>query len=310
MQVHTDFQHFSTIQKPIVTTGTFDGVHVGHRKIIQRINDLARQTGGESVVITFHPHPRLVLFPDDNELKLLSTPDEKIQLLANAGVQHLIIIPFTKEFSRLTSHEWVKGYLVDMLHLHTLVIGYDHHFGRNREGGIDQLTQYSADYRFALEEISAQDMDDIKVSSTKIRQALATGDVKTASAFLTYPYTFTGKVVDGDKRGREIGYPTANLKIEDPLKLIPADGVYAVNVTVDNKKHRGMLNIGLRPTVDGKKHTIEVHIFDMDQYLYGKDLTVQLVARIRNEMKFNSLDDLRLQLDKDAQVASKELNVI
>jgi riboflavin kinase / FMN adenylyltransferase len=297
------------IPNPIVTTGTFDGVHVGHRKIIQHLKTLARAMQGETVLITFEPHPRLVLFPDDNNLVLLSTMDEKKKLLEEAGIDHLIVVPFTKEFSRISSHDWIHM-LIEKINLHTLVIGYDHHFGRNREGSIEQLKEYSMEFEFNLVEIPAQDIDDIKVSSTKIREALKLGDIRTANSFLQYPYSFTGKVVEGDKRGRTIGYPTANLLIGDKLKLIPADGVYAVNVLLDNKIHKGMLNIGLRPTVDGKKHSIEVHIFDLEQDLYGKNITLQMMSRIRSEKKFESIDALKLQLDDDAKVAMNELNVV
>src|SRR5688572_10254020 len=221
------------IPNPIVTTGTFDGVHIGHRKIIQHLRTLAKAMHGETVLITFEPHPRLVLFPEDNNLVLLSTMDEKKKLLEEAGIDHLIIVPFTKEFSRISSYDWIQM-LVNKINLHTLVIGYDHHFGRNREGSIDQLKEYSKEFEFNLVEIPAPDIDDIKVSSTKIREALKSGDVRSANSFLQYAYSFTGTVVEGDKRGRTIGYPTANLRIGDHLKLIPADGVYAVNAIVDN----------------------------------------------------------------------------
>ncbi len=306
MKIHYGLNNNLNIPNPIVTTGTFDGVHIGHRKIIERLKSLAVENNGETVVITFEPHPRLVLFPDDSGLVLLSTMDEKQELLRKAGIDHLIIIPFTKEFSRFSSNEWINM-LVENLFLHTLVIGYDHHFGRNREGSIEQLKQFSKELEFNLEEIPAQDIDDIRVSSTKIRQALKEGDIKSANIFLQYPYSFTGTVVEGDKRGRTIGYPTANLKIADPLKLVPADGVYAVNVWVDNKMFPGMLNIGLRPTVDEKKHTIEVHIFNLEQDLYGKLITLQLMTKIRNEKKFESIDALKSQLDNDAMLAMNDL---
>ena len=309
MKVYEGLHSVGSISSPIVTTGTFDGVHIGHRKIIERLKALAAEHKGETVLVTFEPHPRLVLFPEDSGLVLLSTMQEKQELLREAGIDHLVIVPFTKEFSRLSSYEWIS-LLVERLQLHTLVIGYDHHFGRNREGSIEQLKEFSDELGFQLEEIPAQDMDDIKVSSTKIRQALKEGDIKSANSFLQYPYAFTGLVVEGDKRGRQIGYPTANLKVEDKLKLVPADGVYAVNVIVDNKMYQGMLNIGLRPTVDGKKHTIEVHIFNLQQDLYGKHITLQLKSRIRSEKKFESIDALKLQLDHDARVAMNELNAV
>lgn len=306
MKIHHGLHNNLNIPNPIVTTGTFDGVHIGHRKIIERLKSLAIENKGETVVITFEPHPRLVLFPDDSGLVLLSTMQEKQELLTKAGIDHLIIVPFTKEFSRLSSNEWINM-LVENLFLHTLVIGYDHHFGRNREGSIEQLKEFSKELEFNLEEIPAQDIDDIRVSSTKIRQALKDGDIKLANSFLQYPYAFTGVVIEGDKRGRTIGYPTANLKIQDPLKLVPADGVYAVNVLVNNKMFQGMLNIGLRPTVDGKKHSIEVHIFNLEQDLYGKSITLQLMSKIRNEKKFDSIDALKMQLDNDMAVAINEL---
>ena len=309
MKIHQGLHHTSNIPNPIVTAGTFDGVHVGHRKIIERLKVLAAENKGETVVITFEPHPRLVLFPDDNGLQLLSTMAEKEHLLADAGVDHLIVIPFTKEFSRISSNEWIHM-LVEKLLLHTLVIGYDHHFGRNREGSIAQLKKCSKELEFNLVEIPPQDIDDIRVSSTKIRECLKTGDVKLANSFLKYAYSFTGTVVTGDKRGREIGYPTANLIIQDKNKLIPADGVYAVNVGLNNKNYQGMLNIGFRPTVDGKKHAIEVHIFDLAQDLYGKSITIQLISRIRNEIKFESVNALKMQLDKDAKTAIEELKEV
>lgn len=320
MKIHEGLDQAFHIPNPIVTAGTFDGVHVGHRKIIERLKAIAREKKGETVVITFEPHPRLVLFPEDNQLQLLSTKAEKEVLLREAGIDHLIIVPFTKEFSRIGSNEWILM-LVERLMLHTLVIGYDHHFGRNREGSIQQLMEYSKELEFNLEEIPAQDIDDIRVSSTKIREALQLGDVKTANNFLKYPYSFTGLVVEGDKRGREIGYPTANLKITDKFKLIPADGVYAVNVSLathsfengggpNNKIYQGMLNIGFRPTVDGKKHTTEVHIFDLVQDLYGKEISLQLMSRIRNEIRFESIDALKSQLDMDARTAMEELKAV
>jgi riboflavin kinase/FMN adenylyltransferase len=309
MKIHQGLHHSLHIPNPIVTTGTFDGVHVGHRKIIERLKNLAQDNQGETVVITFEPHPRLVLFPEDSGLVLLSTMEEKQALLREAGIDHLIIVPFTREFSRQSSKEWIYS-LQHHLLLHTLVIGYDHHFGRNREGSIEQLHIFSQELGFQLEEIPAQDIDDIRVSSTKIRQAIGEGDIRSANNFLKSPYSFTGLVVQGDQRGRQIGYPTANLQIHDPLKLIPADGVYAVNVRIDNKMFQGMLNIGVRPTVDGKKHTLEVHIFHLEQNLYGKNITLQLMSRIRSEKKFDSIDALKMQLDQDAQVAMNELNEV
>lgn len=307
MKIYQGLARPISISNPIVTTGTFDGVHAGHHKIIERLKSLATEHDGETVLVTFNPHPRTVIFPDDNELRLLSTPEERIQLLEKAGIQHLVVVEFNRDFSRMGSEQWIQ-LLSNQLKMHTLVIGYDHHFGRNREGSIDQLRKFASEFNFNLEQIPAQDIDDIKVSSTKVRNALLQGDIKLANSFLTYPYAFTGVVVKGDQRGRTIGYPTANLMIQDKLKLIPSDGVYAIHAMVDNKMHQGMLNIGFRPTVDGKKHAIEAHLFNLDRDLYGKTITVELMGRIRNEQKFNSIEELKKQLGIDAVIARQELN--
>lgn len=310
MKIYQGLDGNFQIPRPVITAGTFDGVHIGHRKIINRVNELAVENGGESVLLTFEPHPRLVLFPDDNNLRLLSSRDEKLELLEKAGVQHLVIIPFTREFSRLTSLEYVRDILVGKLQMHKLVIGYDHQFGRNREGGIAQLQAYAEEYGYTVEEIPAQDIDQVKVSSTKIRHALQEGDLQTARNFLTYMYPLSGTVVQGDQRGRQIGYPTANIRVDDPLKLVPGDGVYAVYVEWDNKVKEGMLNIGVRPTVDGVRHTIEVNILDWDGDLYGKQLRLRFAGRIRHEQKFSGIDALRAQLAKDAESTRKLLGTM
>jgi riboflavin kinase/FMN adenylyltransferase len=307
MKIYEGLQHTFQIPHPVLTAGTFDGVHVGHRRIIDRVNEAARQSGGESVLLTFEPHPRLVLFPEDNNLKLLTTREEKIELLEKAGVQNLVILPFTREFSRLTSQEYVRDILAGALHISRLVIGYDHQFGRNREGSIGQLREFAPQFGFEVEEIPAQDVDQVRVSSTKIRHALSDGDIHTANTFLTYPYLLSGNVVHGDKRGRTIGFPTANISVPDPLKLIPADGVYAVYAEVDNKKYEAMLNIGVRPTVDGLHHKIEAHLLDWDGDLYGKDIRVWFKFRIRDEKKFDGIESLKTQLHKDAQEAKQLL---
>jgi len=306
MKIYEGLDRPLEITHAVITAGTFDGVHVGHRKIISRVNEAAREIGGESVLMTFEPHPRLVLFPDDNGLKLLTTLREKIGLLEKTGLQHLVIIPFTREFSRLTSLDYVRDILVDKLRVRRLVIGYDHQFGRNREGNIAQLREYAPQFDFDVEEIPAQDIEDVKVSSTKIRHALQSGDIRSANTFLTYPYMLTGTVVHGDKRGRTIGFPTANVSVSDSLKLIPANGVYAVYVEADNKKREGMLNIGFRPTVDGLHHMIEAHILDYDGDLYGKEIRIWFKDRIRDERKFDGIDALKNQLAHDA-VTAKQL---
>jgi riboflavin kinase/FMN adenylyltransferase len=295
------------VNKPIVTAGTFDGVHLGHRKIIQRLKELAHQENGETVILTFFPHPRMVLFPDDHDLKLLSTLDEKVNLLRQAGIDHLIIHPFTKDFSRLTSVEYVRDILVGQLKVKKLVIGYDHHFGRNREGSLTNLKELEQLYNFQVEEIPAQDMDNINISSTKIRKSLSEGDVETANNYLGYPFFITGTVVAGQQLGTQIGFPTANIFVEEKYKLIPANGVYAVRVRVNEEDYRGMLNIGNRPTVKGKGASIEVHLFDFDQDIYDQPIQVGLVKRIREEKKFENIEQLREQLVIDR---NRSLNIL
>ncbi len=308
MKVYTQIEDFKNVKNPVVTTGTFDGVHLGHQKIISRLKDVASEEHGETVLLTFYPHPRMVLFPDDNELKLLNTQLEKIQLLENYGIDHLIIYPFTKEFSRLTSVEFVRNVLVNNIHTKRLVIGYNHHFGRNREGSFDHLKEFGPVYGFDVEEIPAKDIDHIEISSTKIRQALQAGEVNVAATFLGHTYSLSGKVVEGRQLGRTIGYPTANIVIEDNFKLIPADGVYAVNVGIRGEMYQGMLNIGNNPTVLGKGRSIEVNIFDFNQNIYGDDATIYFIERLRDEIKFSGLDALKVALAEDKKNALKILN--
>lgn len=299
MRVFHSIDDFEKVKAAVVTTGTFDGVHVGHRKIIARLNELAKNAGGESVILTFHPHPRMVLFPKDHGLELISTMDEKIELLKEAGVQNLIIHPFTKEFSRTTSLDFVRDIIVDKLGTQTLVIGYDHHFGRNREGSFEHLKEYGPLYGFKVEEISVQDVDDVAVSSTKIRRALKEGDVATAEKYLSFPFQLTGRVIHGDKLGRKLGFPTANLAVEDETKMIPANGVYAAYVYINGEKFKGMLNIGVRPTVEGEHQRIEVHIIDFDSEIYDKEISLHLKSKIRDEKKFKDLEQLKERLAID-----------
>lgn len=301
MKVYTNIEDFEGIKNPVVTTGTFDGVHLGHQKIISRLKEAAKEQDGETVLLTFYPHPRMVLFPEDNELKLLNTQQEKIELLRQYGVDHLIIYPFSKEFSRLTSVEFVRNILVNKIKTKRLVIGYNHHFGRNREGSFEHLKEYGPLYGFEVEEIPAKDIEHIEISSTKIRKALQTGDVKTAATFLGHFYSLSGKVVEGLKLGRTMGYPTANIVVEDIYKLIPADGIYAVKVKHKDALYSGMLSIGNNPTVEGKGHSIEVNIFDFNKDIYGETVTIYFVERLREELRFNNLDELKVQLAKDEE---------
>lgn len=308
MKVYTDIIDFKNVKNPVVTTGTFDGVHLGHQKIISRLKDVAREHDGETVLLTFFPHPRMVLFPDDNDLKLITSQDEKIELLEHYGIDHLIIHPFTKEFSRLTSIEFVRNVLVNSIKTKRLVIGYNHHFGRNREGSFEHLKEYGPLYGFEVEEIPAKDIDSIEISSTKIRHALQEGDVKTANSYLGHDFSLTGRVVDGKKIGREIGYPTANIFVEDKYKIIPADGVYAVKVRHSGNIYGGMLNIGNNPTVNGKHKTIEVNIFDFNKDIYEEDATIYFIERLRDEVKFNGLEELKDQLALDKINSLRILN--
>ena len=282
-----------------MTTGTFDGVHFGHRKIIDRLTEIAKKNDGESVILTFSPHPRMVLFPNDHGLQLLNTLEEKKVLLEKAGVQHLIVHPFDKEFSRTTSIQFVRDILVNQLSTHKLVIGYDHHFGRNREGSFEHLKEFAPLYGFEVEEIPVQLLDDVSVSSTKIRKALQNGEVDLANDYLGYPFKLKAKVVKGRQIGRTIGFPTANLELDDSLKIIPKNGVYKVDVLHNNECYGAMMNIGINPTIGGQQKKLEVHIFDFDRDLYQETIEVFFSKRIRDEKQFDSLDQLKNQLQKD-----------
>ncbi len=307
MKIYEGLGDFPTLKNAVVTSGTFDGVHLGHQKILHRIRELARLTNGETVLITFWPHPRLVLFPNEHKLRLLSTFEEKAKLLRQFGIDHLVSIPFTKEFSEYSSSEFIQKVLVDKIRCKKLVIGYDHRFGKNREGSFEYLLANHLKFGFDLEEISRQDIDDIGISSTKIRNALESGDVITAMNYLGRPYELNGLVIKGQQIGRSIGFPTANIHIPNDYKLIPKDGVYAVLAEIDAVLYKAMLNIGNRPTVDGSKKTVEAHLFDFQGDLYGKQITIYFKAFLREEKKFEGLDALRAQLKQDQFTAKKML---
>jgi riboflavin kinase/FMN adenylyltransferase len=299
VQVIYDIATFRPANPIVLTQGTFDGVHWGHQKILKQLVTEAAKIGGESVLLTFYPHPRLVLNPDDNELKLLSTIEEKIELVEQLGIDYLIIMPFTKELSQLSASDFVKNILIDKLHISKLIIGYDHRFGRNREGGMAEMEQFAKVHGFQLQEIAAQDISESIVSSTKIRNALLSGDIPLANNYLGTPYTLSGKVEEGHQQGRTIGFPTANIRINSSFKLIPMNGVYAVWVYINKKKHSGMLNIGFNPTFEEKKWSIEVHIFDFNENIYHTDITVAFLQKTRDEMKFEGKTSLINQLKKD-----------
>ena len=299
MKVYHGIEKFEPPQFAVVTTGTFDGVHSGHVEILNRIKSLAQQNEGETVVVTFDPHPRTVIHPDI-DIKLLHTIEEKIDRLDKAGIDHFVIIPFTKEFSRTSSLTFVRDILIRELQTKLLVIGYDHQFGRNREGSIIELEEFSRMYDFQIEQIEAQTFEDINISSTKIRKALEKGDVATANVFLGYDFMINGEVVHGFKKGKSIGFPTANISVSNSNKIIPASGVYAVEVSLKGKLYGGMLNIGNKPTIGDKlEKSIEVHIFNFDEDIYGTSVQVNFKKRIRSEKKFENIGALGAQLEKD-----------
>ena len=285
-----------------ITIGTFDGVHIGHRKILERLINDAKKTGLRSTVLTFFPHPRMVL-QKDTEIRLLNTIQEKIKILEHIGLDCLIIHPFTLEFSRLSSTEFVRDILVNELKVKKIIIGYDHRFGRNRNANIQDLFAFGNTFNFEVEEIAAQEIDDVSVSSTKIRNALIEGDIKTANEYLGYNYMLTGDVKKGKGLGRQLNFPTANLFIEEEYKLIPKNGVYVVKSILNDKLYYGMMNIGFNPTVDGSTKSIEIHFFDFNADLYEQNIQVDILERIRDEHKFNSLDELKAQLLKDKETS-------
>ena len=308
MKVYHSISDFQNVSRPILTTGTFDGVHFGHKIIIDRLKEIAKNQNGETVLLTFSPHPRMVLFPDDHNLQLINTLDEKIKLLEQAGIEHLIIHPFTMAFSRTTSMQFVRDIIVNELNTHKLVIGYNHHFGRNREGSFEHLKEYAPLYGFEVEEISAQLIDDVSISSTKIRNSLLSGDVSKAADYLGYNYPLKGQVIEGQQIGRTLGFPTANLKVLDGSKLIPKDGVYAVHVEVKRQTFKAMMNIGNNPSLISKKHSLEVHIFDFDSDIYDEQIEVRFIKRIREEISFDNLDALKIQLEQDEDTAKAILS--
>jgi riboflavin kinase / FMN adenylyltransferase len=309
VKIFQGLEELEQFKFPVVTIGTFDGVHFGHKKILNRLKEIALKCGGETVVITFYPHPRMVLFPDDNDIKLLSSQEEKIKLLDEYGIDNLIIIPFSKEFSRLTSLDFVRSILVNKIGTKKLVIGYDHHFGKNREGSFEHLLEFGPVYGFDVEEIPAQDIDEVAVSSSKIRNSLLEGNVELANTFLERKYSLKGKVVKGDEIGRTLGYPTANISVDFAHKLIPAFGIYLVEVFYENKKYFGALNIGVRPTFKNKTPQTEVYMFNFDEQIYGKEIEIRFVRKMRDEQQFSSLDELKKQIELDVQEMKNYITV-
>lgn len=302
LKIFNSINDFSSNKKTILTLGTFDGVHIGHKKILEKVTQGTENSKYESLVLTFFPHPRMVL-QEQSEIKLLNTIPEKIELLEGIGIENLIVHPFDETFSRLTAEDFVETVLVGKLNIKKIIIGHDHRFGRNRTANIDDLIEYGHKYGFEVEQISVQEINAISVSSTKIRQALSDGDMTLANNYLDYEYFISGSVVKGKQLGRTIGFPTANLHIEEGYKLIPKNGAYIVKSSIDNKVVHGIMNIGFNPTVKSEKLAIEVHFIDFNEDLYDKKITVSLLHYLRPEQKFDSLNDLTTQLNFDKKTA-------
>jgi riboflavin kinase/FMN adenylyltransferase len=301
VKIYTDIEQFQSIKNPVLTIGTFDGVHVGHQKIIEKMKEIARKTNGETVIFTFFPHPRMVVNPANHGIQLIQSQEEKFEKLAKLGVDHVIVFPFTKAFSEITAAEFVSDILISKLNIHTIIVGYDHQFGKNREGNLTYLENKGKEYGFEVIEIPAHEINAVNVSSSKIRHALSEGDIETANHYLNGSFEIWGKVIHGNKLGRSIGFPTANIGVDDSLKIVPGKGVYAVTVSIDGGKALfGMMNIGVRPTVNQElKETIEVNIFDFKEDIYEKSVRVCLHKRIRNEHKFDGIASLTTQLKQD-----------
>lgn len=318
MKVHSDIEHLPYFRNAVVTIGTFDGVHMGHRQIIEKLKTEAHRINGETVIITFHPHPRKVVASTILGIRLLTTLDERIELLEKLGIDHLVIVPFTEAFANQPAEEYIKNFLINKFQPHTIIIGYDHRFGKDRKGDYLLLEKMAKEYNYELLEIPKHVLDEIAISSTKVREALLEGNIEVAEKLLGYDFFFSGVVVDGDKLGRKLGYPTANMKITDEEKLTPGNGIYAVyaeviselsivnekslinsQFTIPHSPHKGMMSIGFRPTVDGKKRVIEVNIFDFDKDIYGQTLKVFVKKYLREEVKFDNLHDLVKQIDQD-----------
>ena len=299
MRIYHHINDFTPLKNSVVTIGTFDGVHLGHQKIIAGIREFAEEVGGETVLLTFFPHPRMILKPEDESLKMINTINEKAELLEKLGIDNLIITPFSRDFSNQTAEEYIREVLVNKIGTKKIVIGYDHRFGKDRKGGFEELLNFSYTYGFEVYEIPEQDINEVAISSTRIREALLTGNIELANQFLGYPFYLTGKVIKGDQIGRKIGFPTANIVVEERYKLIPSDGIYAVKMKIGFETFFGMGYIGSRPTVMGQTRNIEVNLFDFDTEIYNQTVQVEFYNFIRGDSKFEGLDELKAQIAKD-----------
>jgi riboflavin kinase / FMN adenylyltransferase len=310
MKVHHDLSSLPTFTNPVITIGTFDGVHFGHRKIIEQLTQQAKTIYGESILISFEPHPRLIINPLDNSLEILSTLSEKINILSELGIDHFVIVPFDAAFANQTALQYISDFLITYFHPHTIIIGYDHQFGKNREGNLQLLQQLQDQYQYQLIEIKKQLIAEIDVSSTIIRKSLQTGNLQKANELLQHAYSLTGTVIHGDKRGRTIGYPTANIAIHNKYKLIPDNGVYVIKAFFQGSSYGGMMNIGTRPTVENTTTiSLEAHLFYFDKMIYDENITVELIQKLRNEIKFNSFDELINAIKTDEKNAKKILQI-
>lgn len=307
MKVYYDIDSLPEFKNAVVTIGTFDGVHLGHRQILTRLKAAAEKVNGESVLVTFHPHPRKVVSSAILGVRLINTLEEKISLLEKFEIDNLVVVPFTDAFAHQPAEEYIKNFLVEKLNPHTIIIGYDHHFGRDKLGDYLLMEKFAPVYNYQLQEIPKHLLDEVAISSTNIRQAILHNDSDTANKLLGYNFFFEGEVIHGNKLGRQLGYPTANLKIANEEKIIPGDGIYAVYVDVNSESYKGMMSIGFRPTVDGKKRVIEVNIFDFNKEIYGETIRVHVKKFLRAEEKFNSLEDLVKQIDNDKVESLKVL---
>lgn len=309
MQVHRDLGQLPDFHRAVITIGTFDGVHTGHRFILQQLEVAARACNGEKVIITFDPHPREVLRPQDRPIHILTTLPEKIALLEQCGIDHLVVVPFTPAFAAMSASDYISDFLIAKFHPHTIIIGYDHRFGHNREGGLELLEREQARYGYQLLEIPQQVVHDLTVSSTKIRNSLESGDIALANELLGYPYFLSGTVMHGDKMGRQLGYPTANLQVTDNRKLIPSEGIYAIRVQLAHEIQwrNGVMSIGTRPTFNGSDLRLEAHLFDFNGDLYDQVITVQFIAYLRGNQKFDNVDALIVQMNNDSAKAKEIL---
>jgi riboflavin kinase/FMN adenylyltransferase len=306
VRIFHNISETSNLKDTIVTIGTFDGVHLGHQKILKKLVELKNKNGGETLLFTFDPHPRKVLFPEQRDLKLITTTQEKCELLKQFGIDNVLVFPFTIEFSKMSAEDYISNIISETLKTKTLVIGYDHRFGSNREGNIETLKQVSSDYNFDLIEIPAQEINQLNISSTRIRKAIEEGEIEVANSFLGYSFFMSGMVIKGKQLGRTIGYPTANIELLDLDKIKPKTGVYAVNIIIDQIYFRGMLNVGYNPTTDSDRiQKIEVNIFDFNKDIYGKIIKIEFIKHLRNEVKFANLDELKEQLAKDKIACEK-----